>query len=335
MQIIILGMHRSGTSVVAGLVNLMGAYFAPTDIALPPDMTNPKGYWERKDVIIANKNLMESTGATWHQLSQWAISQATAEQKNIFQRQVTPILQDLNQHPHWLLKDPRLCLTLPLWQPLLDNPIYVIVHRNPIQIAQSLQKRNQFNLHTGLALWEKHILTALQAIQDKPKVLISFHDLVQNPLEITKNLYQSIENHHSGLKIPSDADIINFVQPNYMHQRGNQQLLKAYANQQQLDLMQQFEQQTIFHYALPQLSEGAQSALQQHDLFHQQQQQLQQVLNEKQQFQYWLDSLSGDIQAIFNSYTWRWSESLVNIINGKTAKDNIQRILAEYRDWKN
>jgi len=336
-----LGMHRSGTSVVAGLLNLMGAYFAPDEVALPADMTNPKGYWERKDVIIANKTLMETMGATWHQISQWDINQATDAQKYKFKQQLEPILYNLNQHQHWMLKDPRLCLTLPLWQPQLDNPIYVVVYRNPIQIAQSLHKRNQFSLHTGLALWERYTLDALHAIQDKPKVLVSFHDLVQNPLETVKNLYQSIENIQSGLKLPSDADIIDFVQPTYMHQRGNNHLLKAFANQPQLNLVQQLEQKIIFHSVLSELSEGAQAILQQHDLQFQQQQQIKQLTDEKQQFEYWLDSLSGDMQKTFNSQTWRLGELFTNIAlkvlgkkRGQMAKDNVQRLIAEYQDWK-
>ncbi|WP_353570173.1 sulfotransferase [Candidatus Albibeggiatoa sp. nov. BB20] len=341
MHIIILGMHRSGTSVVAGLLNLMGAYFAPDEVALPADMTNPKGYWERKDVIIANKTLMESANSSWHQISQWDINQATDAQKINFNQQLEPILENLNQHQHWMLKDPRLCLTLPLWQPHFDNPVYVVVYRSPIQIAQSLHKRNQFSLHTGLALWEKHTLDGLKAIQDKPKALVSFHDLVQNPLETVKKLYQSIENIESGLKLPSDAEIINFVQPTYMHQRGSNHLLKAFANQPQLNLVQQLEQQTIFRTVLPNLSEGAQAILQQHDLQFQQQQNIKQLTDEKQQFKYWLDSLSGDIPATFNSQTWRLGELFTNIIlkilgkkRGEMAKDNAQRMIDEYQNWK-
>ncbi|MCV6636415.1 sulfotransferase [Candidatus Albibeggiatoa sp. nov. NOAA] len=341
MQIIVLGMHRSGTSVVAGLLNLMGAYFAPDDVALPADMTNPKGYWERKDVIIANKILMESMGATWHQVSQWDINQITAAQKSQFQQQIEPIINNLNQHQHWLLKDPRLCLTLPLWQPYFNNPVYVVVYRSPIQIAQSLHKRNQFTLHTGLALWERHMLDGLNAIQNKPTVLVSFHDLVSNPIETVKQLYHNIEKINAGLKLPSDDDIVDFVQPTYMHQRGNNQLLKAFANQPQLNLVQQFEQNTIFNTMLPELSKGAQVALQQHDLQFQQQQQIQQLVEQKTQFEYWLDSLSGDIQATFNSQTWRIGEQLTSIIlkltgkkRGETAKDNAQRMIDEYQDWK-
>jgi len=341
MQFIVLGMHRSGTSVVAGLLNLMGAYFAPDEVALPPDMTNPKGYWERKDVIIANKKLMESMGATWHQISQWDMQQVTEQQRQGFQQQVEPIMANLNQYSNWLLKDPRLCLTLPLWQPYFEQPIYIIVYRSPIQIAQSLHKRNQFSLHTGLALWERHMLDGLRITQNQPQVLVSFHDLVQNPLETTQQLYQDMAQYGSNLNMPSDAEIIDFVQPNYMHQRGNKHLLKAFANHQQLELVQQFEQDIIFRRVLPELSEGAQATLAQHDAHYQQQRQMQLMMEEKERFQYWLDSLSGDIQAMFQSQTWKWGERLTDVIlkllgrkKGQTAKDNALRMIAEYQDWK-
>ncbi len=341
MQIIVLGMHRSGTSVIAGLLNLMGAYFAPANVALPADVTNPKGYWERKDVIIANKTLMESMGATWHQISQWNILQTTDKQKNQFQQEVKPILDDLNQYPHWMLKDPRLCLTLPLWQPYFDNPIYIVVYRNPIQIAQSLHKRNQFSLHTGLGLWERYMLDALHAIQDQAKILVSFHDLLQNPLKTVKMLFQHIENISSGLNLLTDEAIIDFVQPTYMHQHGDKQLLKSFANQQQLDLVQQFEQKTIFNMILPQLSEGAQDVLQQHSLQFQYQQQIQQLEAQNLQLQHWLNNLTDDMQSIFGSQTWHLGEMLTNVTvkvigikSDQATKDNIQRIVDEYQNWK-
>jgi hypothetical protein len=52
MQILVLGMHRSGTSMVARLLNMMGAYFAPEGVEMPAHPEKPKGFWERQDVLL-------------------------------------------------------------------------------------------------------------------------------------------------------------------------------------------------------------------------------------------------------------------------------------------
>ena len=58
MQLIILGMHRSGTSMVTRLVNMMGAYFGPEGVSLGANDENPKGFWERRDVLDLDEALL-------------------------------------------------------------------------------------------------------------------------------------------------------------------------------------------------------------------------------------------------------------------------------------
>ena len=50
-QILVLGMHRSGTSMIARILNLMGIYYATEDQIMLPTENNAKGYWERKNVL--------------------------------------------------------------------------------------------------------------------------------------------------------------------------------------------------------------------------------------------------------------------------------------------
>ena len=62
MQLFVMGMHRSGTSLTARLLNLMGVYFGPEDALMEADRFNPKGYWERKDVYQLNKTILQHAG---------------------------------------------------------------------------------------------------------------------------------------------------------------------------------------------------------------------------------------------------------------------------------
>ena len=72
MQILVVGMHRSGTSAVARLLNMMGAYFGPEDVDIGAGEENPKGFWERREVRKLCDDLLHSAGADWHLCSRWS-----------------------------------------------------------------------------------------------------------------------------------------------------------------------------------------------------------------------------------------------------------------------
>ncbi|MBK6855810.1 MAG: hypothetical protein IPG97_04435 [Microthrixaceae bacterium] len=68
MQLVILGMHRSGTSGVTRLLNMAGAYFGPPGIATDANEENPKGFWERRDVRALCDGLLQGAGFDWFRL---------------------------------------------------------------------------------------------------------------------------------------------------------------------------------------------------------------------------------------------------------------------------
>ena len=68
MQLIVLGMHRSGTSAVTRLLNMAGAYFGPEGSATEANEENPKGFWERKDVRRVCDGLLKDAGFDWWRL---------------------------------------------------------------------------------------------------------------------------------------------------------------------------------------------------------------------------------------------------------------------------
>ena len=73
MQILVFGMHRSGTSMVSRLLNMMGIYFAPEGVSNGANEENPKGFWERRDVRALNDMVLRSTGADWDRLSAFSL----------------------------------------------------------------------------------------------------------------------------------------------------------------------------------------------------------------------------------------------------------------------
>ncbi|MCV6639021.1 glycosyltransferase [Candidatus Albibeggiatoa sp. nov. NOAA] len=267
MQVTVLGMHRSGTSVVARLLNMMGMYFAPEDKGMPPTEDNPKGYWERMDVVQLNEGILANLGSTWERVSQFDLTKVSDELHAEFNRQATDIIYNLDANRPWMLKDPRLCLTFPLWRKLLEVPVCIMVYRSPIQIAQSMHNRDKFSMQFGMALWEFYNIHALQSSLNLPRILISYHDLMANPLETTKKLYQDLESLDiTGIRLPSDKEILAFVEPKLFRATAGGDLQKSYINQNQTELVNAFENGTILEWQeLPSVSQGAIDALQEHD----------------------------------------------------------------------
>jgi glycosyltransferase involved in cell wall biosynthesis len=259
MQIIILGMHRSGTSVVARLLNMMGAYFAPERVELPLTTANPKGYWERRDVINLNEDILTALGITWDNIHQFKSADMTSDIQTRFESYAREIILGLDANRPWMLKDPRLCLLLPFWQPLFEIPVCVYVHRSPLQVAQSLKKREGFPLMLSIALWEKYNLQGLANSADMPRILVSHEEIMKNPVVTVNKLYQDlIYCEVQGLRLPSDKEIQAFIDPNLFHEQGNVQLQSSYINSQQALLFEAFEKGGIFQLKpLPNLSQGA------------------------------------------------------------------------------
>ncbi|NJO15176.1 MAG: hypothetical protein HC877_05350 [Thioploca sp.] len=192
MQIIVLGMHRSGTSMVARLLNMMGAYFATEETAMPPTAANPKGYWEREDIRQLNDRIFSLLGMSWDNIIDFKSDLLTAAIQQQLEEPASKIIFSLESHRPWMAKDPRFCLLFSLWQPLLEVPIGVYVYRNPIQVAQSLKNREGFPLTLGIALWEKYNLCGLANGVNLPKILISHAELIRDPVGTVKKFYQDL-----------------------------------------------------------------------------------------------------------------------------------------------
>ncbi|MFH1216156.1 MAG: sulfotransferase, partial [Pseudomonadota bacterium] len=246
MQLIVLGMHRSGTSCVSRLLNMMGAYFAPEGMIMSPQEDNPKGFWERKDVMDLNDEILRLGGGAWDQISGLDFCGLSDEQRLGISRKVQQILIGLDAHRPWCIKDPRMCLTFPFWRSLLEVPVVVFVYRNPIQVARSLEKRNGIPLHVGIALWEHYLVSALNNTHGIPRIIIRYEDVLESPLEEVVKLgeYLQVEG-VSGLRCPTEKEVTAFVTKDLFHACHDISEIGSCLNQAQLSLIHLFENNAI------------------------------------------------------------------------------------------
>lgn len=221
MQMIVLGMHRAGTSAVTRLINMMGAYLGPEDQFLPATPDNPKGYWERIDVLQLHEYLLEKLNADWHLTSAVNPDLIEPELLEAFTQRARKILQGMDSHRPWVMKDPRLCLLLPLWRPLLEVPVCVHVVRHPLATARSLAKRDGFPLHFGTALWEQYNARALVVSSGLPRFSVCYEKLMEQPLATTRELYETLGDHGvQSLRLPTEQEVRAFLESDLQHHRA-------------------------------------------------------------------------------------------------------------------
>jgi glycosyltransferase involved in cell wall biosynthesis len=176
----VLGMHRSGTSLTAGLLRLLGADLGPQDGLLPPDeRDNPRGYWERREVIDLNNDLLARlSGSSWAPPAlpeSWDSDPALDDIRDRARR----VLERFDPSRVWVIKDPRLSLTLPFWLPLVDESAAVLCLRSPRDVAASLYVRDPdgpLSRRDWTAVWHDYTAAALQNARALPREVVSYDD---------------------------------------------------------------------------------------------------------------------------------------------------------------
>jgi glycosyltransferase involved in cell wall biosynthesis len=214
MQVIVLGMHRSGTSAVTRLLNMAGCYFGPEGIATDANEENPKGFWERRDVRQVCDGLLRDSGFDWWKLMGLDAEALDAESRQRHTEEFARIVGDMDAHRPWVLKEPRLCLLLPVLRPVLEVPVCVHVTREPLEVAASLATRNGLPLSVGIALWEVYTRASLRASAGLPRHHVRYEDLMREPVRTVSELVDWLDAEGvQGLRRPSDREITAFIDP--------------------------------------------------------------------------------------------------------------------------
>ncbi len=156
MPICIAGMHRSGTSMVARLLNLSGVYLGPPSELMPASPANPEGYWEHIYFDRLNDALLEQLGASWDWAPEIQPGWECAPELDSLRVQARELIHRFDAHAPWGWKDPRNSLTIPFWRSLIPNLQVVICLRNPLEVASSLTHRGGSTALFGLRLWQAY-----------------------------------------------------------------------------------------------------------------------------------------------------------------------------------
>lgn len=192
--VVVLGMHRSGTSAVTRVLNLLGvAVGAPGRLMGPKAGDNDKGFYEHFEIARLNNRLLRKLGGSWDAPPDLAAGWHEAGALDDLRAEAAEILrEEFSGMSLWGFKDPRACLTLPFWRPLLGEASFVICHRSPLEIAASLHRRNRLPVERGVALWRRYAASAVTVTHAEERMFVTYDQVLDDALALADRLGQFV-----------------------------------------------------------------------------------------------------------------------------------------------
>ncbi len=218
--LLVLGMHRSGTSALTRVLNLHGVELGSSLLA--GNAANERGFWEHADIMVLNDQVLGELGMSWSDPRRlpegcWERPRLWALQHELG----ATLRREFAGRPLWGAKDPRLCRLLPLWQRVLADmgaaPRYVIPLRSPYEVADSLQRRDGLSRNRGLLLWLRHVLEAERHSRGALRVFTTYDQLLSDWRGTVSRIAGSL-----GLRLPLsdervETDVEAFLTPALRH----------------------------------------------------------------------------------------------------------------------
>jgi hypothetical protein len=229
-SILVLGPHRSGTSAVTRVLNLLGVDLGGE--MMPPKFDNRHGYWEHQSVFDLHERLLSRTGSAWHDYRPMPAGWRELEEVEEIRRELVAFLRmEFGESPLWGVKDPRLCRLVPFWLGALEElgatPLFVVVVRNPLEVARSLERRDRFSPEKCILLYAAEMLAAVEHTQGRRRGFVSFARLLDDWRGAVADLARQLRIEWPREPAAAGDEIDAFLQPGERHHRHDLDELRA------------------------------------------------------------------------------------------------------------
>jgi hypothetical protein len=178
--ICVLGMHRSGTSCLTGIMQNFGVELGEV---FTDNLHNKRGNRENGRIVILNDVVLATNQGAWNNpvvVSTWTREEAGERDR---------IIKELEQKPseHWGFKDTRTLFTLPLWLDAVKNPKFIGTFRHPHRVALSLNNRDGAPLEDSWNLWYQYNQRLMELVRQYGFALVDFDQDPETYLDDTLN----------------------------------------------------------------------------------------------------------------------------------------------------
>ena len=182
--LLILGMHRSGTSAIAKGVESLGLSLGEYLLGAAPD--NPKGYWEDAEGVALNQKIFDRCDLRWNEARILDTDDLLARTQDLRRAARDLLASRISCWHRWAFKDPRTLRTLPIWleaaaELQLDTRALLVL-RHPQEVCASLAVRNQMNPLRAQLMWAAHWLPFLPRLRGRPLAVIDYEQVITAPV---------------------------------------------------------------------------------------------------------------------------------------------------------
>ncbi|HMB58227.1 MAG TPA: hypothetical protein VKM35_13600 [Arenimonas sp.] len=219
--LLVLGMHRSGTSALTGSLGLLGVELGDHLVAAAED--NRSGYWENADAVGIHDHLLAALSRRWDDVRPLPFDWRERAAAKVAGDRIDAVVAGLAAAPLWAVKDPRMSRLTPLWLSALDRancqPACIFIIRHPDAVAKSLAERDGMSLAASQLLWLRHILEAVRDTDGRDRLMLTYQALLQSPRDCLARVAQAFD---LRWPVSFDAGIVQigaFLDPEQCHQR--------------------------------------------------------------------------------------------------------------------
>lgn len=217
---LVLGMHRSGTSATSRIFSLLG-FSAPKTLIGVND-ANVTGHWESTPFARLNDEIMQSANLVW---SDWRSGNVLSMRSKARERFETDIINTLStEFPHdrpIVLKDPRICRVFALYKTALtarDIPVRIVTPiRNPLAVIESLKARNGMSETDASLLWLRHMLDAVHAGEGLSRAFFRYEKLLEHPIATIRTMLETLDLSPPYALESVEDEILDFLQSDLNH----------------------------------------------------------------------------------------------------------------------
>lgn len=195
MALLVLGMHRSGTSALTRVFALLGAGLPATLMGGNP--TNPAGHWESDAVRGFNDAILAQVGSDWFD---WLPVHDGWPRSLGYQGDVARardvLRAEFGDAPLFALKDPRICRLARFWLDALDGEgveaAIVMPLRNPLEVADSLARRDGADAQVALLVWLRHVLEAEVATRGRARLVVRYDQVLDQWAQVAQRVEREL-----------------------------------------------------------------------------------------------------------------------------------------------
>jgi hypothetical protein len=222
----VLGMHRNGTSSVAGTLMKIGG--APPRHLTKDDAHNERGYFESYVIVPLNDDILASAGTTWDDWREFNPKWYCSNQVGHFRRRAREAFElEFQNAPLPVVKDPRSCRFFPFWRSVYEemglSPRVVIPVRSPWDTARSLNSRDGMPMAKGVLLWLRHILDAEADSRDLPRSIFTWEEFLADWRGTCAKISSDTEIVWPRLSDRSGAEVDDFLSRDLRHHTSDKE----------------------------------------------------------------------------------------------------------------